>query len=254
MARPQAPTRTADGGDHGRRAARRDLVAGIHALLVATAGRPAELRLLRHARVGDGLPAGRGRDPAPGVPAPARPVRHRRGGRDAPDRVLALRRLPVLHRSPRGRSTPSTRRRTTGRRSSSPRACTPAWTSTSTPSGSRRWSRPSWSPTASSWPATSACSTCAPRRTTSPVPRLHRGGMDTHQDRDARGQAGVRRRAAGVRRAWTGAPRATRRRMRATPGRLRVASGFSTTSKGSSPLMQNPGSAGVCRGMLGWVA
>ncbi len=58
-----------------------------------------ELRLLRDARVGDGLPPERRRDAALGVPAPARPARHRRGGRDAPDRVLALRCLPVLHRA-----------------------------------------------------------------------------------------------------------------------------------------------------------
>ena len=106
----------------------------------ATAGRPGELRLLRHARVGDGLPAGRGRDPAPGVPAPPRPGRHRRGRRVAPDRLLALRRLPVLHRARPAAEHPLPRAPTTGPPSSSRPACTPAWTSTSTRSGSRRWS------------------------------------------------------------------------------------------------------------------
>ena len=52
-------------------------------------------RLLRAARVGHG--ARHRRHPAPGAAA-AGWRRHRRGRRDAPDRLLALRRLPVLHR------------------------------------------------------------------------------------------------------------------------------------------------------------
>ena len=51
-------------------------------------------RMLRPARVGDGLP--RRGHPAPG-PAPPRAGGHRRRGRGAPDPLLPLRRVPVLH-------------------------------------------------------------------------------------------------------------------------------------------------------------
>ena len=62
--------------------------------LVATASRPAAHRLLRPARVGDGAP--HRRDP-PRRPAAPRRSGHRRRRRVAPDRLLALRRLPLLH-------------------------------------------------------------------------------------------------------------------------------------------------------------
>ena len=58
-----------------------------------------------------------------------------RGGGVAPGRLLALRRVPLLHPvGPAAQRAPA-RSRTTGRRTSSRPACTPTWTSTSTPSG-----------------------------------------------------------------------------------------------------------------------
>ena len=94
-----------------------------------------QLRLLRHARVGDGAPAptrpgttGRcgsaARAPTPSSSRTGSPAR-------TSTRTASSRRAP-------GRSTPSTRRRTTAPTSSSRPACTPGWTSTSTPSGSPR--------------------------------------------------------------------------------------------------------------------
>ena len=61
----------------------------------ATARPPGVHRLLRPARVGDGLPRDR-RAPPPAPPAPRR-GRHRRRRRDPPDPLHALRRVPVLH-------------------------------------------------------------------------------------------------------------------------------------------------------------
>ena len=144
------------------------LVETLHRLLVATAGRAPQLRLLRHARVGDGLPAAAGA--RCGTP-PGRCGSAARAPTTWWSRTGSPARTSTRSGSsptPRVPSTPCDPGATTGRRSSSRAACTPGWTSTSTPSGSRRWCRPSWSPTASSWPATSACSTCARRRTTCP--------------------------------------------------------------------------------------
>ncbi len=59
-------------------------------------------RLLRAARVGDGLPPVPRRAPAQRLAAAARVGRHRRGRRVAPGQVLALRRVPLLH--PAGRA------------------------------------------------------------------------------------------------------------------------------------------------------
>ena len=95
-------------------------------------------------------------------------------GASATDEVVESHRIACSHfdayrfftRRPR-RSTPCPLAATTGRRTSSRAACTRRWTSTSTPSGSRRWSPPTSSPTASCWRGTSARSTCAPRPTTS---------------------------------------------------------------------------------------
>ncbi len=71
-------------------------------------------------------------------------------------RVLALRRLPLLH-AVRGSAQPSSGPDpTTDRRTSSRAACTRRWISTSTRSGCGRCSAPTWSPTASSSPGTSA--------------------------------------------------------------------------------------------------
>ena len=116
-------------------ASRRPLADATYRLLTATAGRSPPARLLRAARVGDGAPALRGRHPAPGPPAAAGPGGHRRGGGVAPDHLHALRRVPVLHpeRPPAQHALSPVR--TTGRRTSSRAACTPTWTSTSTPSG-----------------------------------------------------------------------------------------------------------------------
>ena len=60
---------------------------------------PRTHRLLRAARVGDGLPARRRRDPACRLAVAPRLRGHRHGRRVAPDRLLALRRLPLLHRA-----------------------------------------------------------------------------------------------------------------------------------------------------------
>ena len=91
-------------------------------------GTPGFVRLLRAARMGDGLPAGRA--PAPRAAA-ARPGRHRRGGRGARAALHPLRRVPLLH-ARRGAAQPlrPTREAAAGDWSS-PGACTPAWTSTS---------------------------------------------------------------------------------------------------------------------------
>ena len=63
---------------------------------------------------------------------------HRRRRRVAPDPVLALRRVPLLHRAGASAQHAPARARRPGRRTSSRAACTPGWTSTSTPSGSPR--------------------------------------------------------------------------------------------------------------------
>ena len=115
-------------------ASQRPLLEAIHRLLAATAARPAHtgcFGLHEWAMVYRASPT---RDPAPAAAA-ARRCRHRRGRRVAPDRVLPLRRVPLLHR----RRPPAQHARspaaTTDRTSSSRAASTPGWTSTSTPSG-----------------------------------------------------------------------------------------------------------------------
>ena len=98
-------------------------------------GTAGQLRLLRPARVGDGAPARRGHHPAPRLAAPPRSGRHRPGRRVAPGRLLALRRVPLLHPvGPAAQRAPARSRRPGGVRAAGA-ACTPTWTSTSTPSG-----------------------------------------------------------------------------------------------------------------------
>nr|WP_284290349.1 hypothetical protein [Angustibacter aerolatus] len=80
-------------------AARGDTLRFVERLLSATASRPAQARLLRPARVGDGLPAAAWRAAARGLAAAARPRRHRRGRRAAPRALQPLRRVPLLHRA-----------------------------------------------------------------------------------------------------------------------------------------------------------
>ena len=83
--------------------------------------------------------------------------------------LLALRRVPVLHRRRPVRSTPCSRR-SDDRPAFEQPGCLHAGMDLYKhayrllPAGALA----SWSPTASSWPATSGCSTCAPRRTTCP--------------------------------------------------------------------------------------
>ena len=161
------------GGPAGRRghrgARRRPAAADRGAAPTADRdGRPAgPARLLRDARVGDGLPPRAGRRPARLLAAAAGQPGHRRGGGVAPDRVLALRRVPVLHRRRPAAQRPAARARR-------PRRVRAAWLPArrdgplqarvpADPDGAAR----SWSRTASSSPATSGCSTCGRRRTTS---------------------------------------------------------------------------------------
>ena len=147
-------------------AARGPAVAFVRDLLSATAARPAQLGCfgLHEWAMVHGIPADDVRHA--GWPLRLGQRRHRRGGRAARHPLLALRRLPLLHPSRRGRATrcgPPGRARW---RWSSPAACTPGWTSTSGRSSSPRWCRASWWPTRSSWPGRSGCSTCRPRPTT----------------------------------------------------------------------------------------
>ena len=120
-------------------------------------------RLLRAARVGDGLPrrAARGTRSRCGWARPARTPSSRRtpsGARTSTRSGSSPR--PPSHAtgcSPPGRRSPSW---------SSPAACTRPWTSTSGPTSSARPPPASSWPTASSWPPRCASWTCAPRPTT----------------------------------------------------------------------------------------
>ena len=128
-------------------AARRDLVAGIHALLVATAGRPANFGCfgMHEWAMVYRLAEDETRHPA-------YPLRL---GPHGTDEVVETHRIACSHFDAYRFFTAPARPLNVlnpdahdHRASSNQRACTPAWTSTSTPSGSRRSSQPSSWPTA----------------------------------------------------------------------------------------------------------
>ncbi len=145
--------------------ARRPLLEATHRLLSATAARPASFGCF-----GMHEWAMVHRSAEHGTRHGSWPLRL---GADGTDAVVESHRIACSHFDAFRFFTPSARPLNTlspapptGPTSSSPAACTPAWTSTSTRSGSGRWCSRSWWPTASSSPARSGCSTCARRRTT----------------------------------------------------------------------------------------
>ena len=200
--------------------------AARHARLRRDAARPLDarppgpVRLLRAARVGHGLP------PRPRTMSGTRAGRCG-SARPAPTRssrahqiaVLALRRVPLLHASgaaPLNALQPTRESQPT---SSSRAACTPGWTSTSGRTSSCPPCRASSSWTASTSPATSARSTCAPRPTT-----CSELGYEPVRDRDSRrARRSMPPRSAASRRAARAAPAPAGRRRPARPGHARAA-------------------------------
>ena len=210
--RPRRATATDGQRSPSRRASRRRpsgrCSSRCTACSTATASRAPTLRLLRAARVGDGLPA----RPRPGTTGRCG------SGADGTDAVVESHRIACSHfdafrfftPDARPLQHPATPAATTGRRSSSPAACTPGWTSTSTRSGS--------TPMVELRPGRRLLRAGArhPRaRHAGGAVRPHRPRLRPGPHRDAGGQAGVRRRAAPVRRARRAAAAAAHRGVRA---------------------------------------
>ncbi len=203
----------------------RPLARGIRTLLVATASRPCT-------RAASGCTSGRWctARPRPGTPCPApRLRRHGRGGRVAPDRLLALRRVPLLHAlgAPAQHALPRPRRPGRVRAAGLParddgplQARVPALAARRLGPRRRllraRLGRPRGRH------ARVAVRLLVPR------PRA-----DPH--RDARGEARVRRVAAGVRRAGRAPARAAGRRVRWTAPHELARSTTSTSGSRSPP-------------------
>ncbi len=161
--------------------------------------------LLRAARVGDGP---RHPGASPRLAAAARDGRHRRGGGVAPDRVLPLRRVPLLHRlGPAAEHAAAGARRPSGvraarvpaRRDGPLQARVPAHAAGRLRAGRRLLRAGLGHPRA---------------RHARLAVRLRRAGLRAGADRDARRQAGVRRGTAHLRRARRSPAAAADRRVR----------------------------------------